>query len=86
VQVLPPWRVVRVLVDRALVKWDNPATALLAVSPGSLSNPWLEPRLHLEGRCLVALVHQAAAWAWPVAPWVVAWVPLGAARPVVAWA
>ena len=57
-QVLPPWRVVRVLVDRALVKWDNPATALLAVSPGSLSNPWLEPRLHLEGRCLVALVHQ----------------------------
>ena len=85
-QALAPWRVVRALVERALVKWDKPAMVPLAVSLGSLSNPWLERRLHLVGRCPEALVHQAAAWAWPVAPWVVAWVPLGAARPVVAWA
>ena len=70
-QVLPPWRVVR-----ALVKWDKPAMVPLAVSPGSLSNPWLERRLHLVGRCPVALVHQAEAWAWLVA-WLVAWAPLG---------
>ena len=69
-QVQPPWRVVRALVERALVKWDSPVMAPLVVS---LSNPWLEPRLHLVGRCPEALVHQAAAWAWPVAPWVVAW-------------
>lgn len=85
-QVLPLWRVVRVLVGRALVKWDSPVMAPLAVSPGSLSNPWLEPRLHLAGRCPVALALQAEAWAWPVTPWVVAWVPLGAERPVDPWA
>ena len=63
-QVLPPWRVVR-----ALVKWDKPAMVPLAVSLGSLSNPWLERRLHLVGRC------QVAAWAWLVAPRVAAWAP-----------
>jgi hypothetical protein len=48
-------------VVRALVKWDKPAMVPLAVSLGSLSNPWLERRLHLVGRCPVALVHQAEA-------------------------
>ena len=71
-QALAPWRVVRALVERALVKWDSPAMVPLAVSLGSLSNPWPERRLHLVGRCPVALVHQAQAWAW-----LVAWAPLG---------
>ena len=83
--VQPPWRVVKVPVDRALVKWDNPAMEPLAGSLGSLSNPWPEHRLPQAVKGQVALAHQAVAWSWLVAPWVVEWAAAWV-RPVDPWA
>lgn len=69
--------------DRALVKWDNPAMEPLAASQGSHHNPWQPVRLRrLVDKCPVAQVHLVVVWGgWLVAPWVVAWV-----RPVDPWA
>ena len=86
-----PWRVGRALVDRVLANQvDNLVIQPLAVSPGSLSNPWPEPRLPQAVKCLVVLVRQVVARAWQAAPWVVAWAPLGVpwvlrVDPWVAW-
>jgi len=67
------WQVVQVRANRV----DKLAIQPLAVSPGSLSNPWPETRLHQAVKCLVALVRQVVARAWQAAPWVAAWAPLG---------
>ena len=85
--VQPPWRVVKVPVDRALVKWDNPAMEPLAASQGSHHNPWQPVRLlRLVDKCPVAQVHPVVVWGgWLVAPWVVEWVAAWV-RPVDPWA
>ena len=86
-----PWRVGRALVDRVLANQvDKLAIQPLAVSPGSLSNPWPGPRLPQAVKCLAVLVRQVVARAWQAAPWVVAWAPLGVpwvlrVDPWVAW-
>lgn len=80
--VQPPCRVGRALAQLL----DKPAMAPLAVSLGSLSNPWPEHRLRLVDKCPVAQVHPVVVWGgWLVAPWVVAWVAAWV-RPVDPWA
>ena len=76
--------------DRALVKWDNPAMEPLAASQGSHHNPWQPVRLRpLVDKCPVAQVHPVVVWGgWLVAPWVVEWVAawVRPADPWAAWA